>query len=81
MVPKCNVGDFDPEQCGPATETKAGHIQGGHNNNNISKNKGCVQKMLMWRCFERARSNSAEPFQNRTGPDKKIPLGVFFFEH
>ena len=43
------------------TETKAVHIQGGHNKSNISKNKECVQKMLLCCCLVRARSNSAGP--------------------
>ena len=38
------VGDFDPEPavCGPGTETKVVHFQGGRNKNNISKKtNGC----------------------------------------
>ena len=56
------------------------HIQGGHNKNNISKNKECVQKILMCRCFERVRSNSVGTVQNITGPVKKNTSGpVHFF--
>ena len=54
------VGDFDPE---PAV-----HIQGGHNKNKISKNKECLQKMLMWRSFVRASSNSVRPVKKNSGP-------------
>ena len=42
------VEDFDPEPAVRARhQTKAVHIQGGHNKNNILNNKECVQKMLM----------------------------------
>ena len=68
------------QQCGPVTETKAVHIQGGHNKNNISKNEECVQKMVMWRCFVRASLNSAGPVPKRIEPAQKIPLDLFIFK-
>ena len=74
MVPKWETLTLR-QQCGPGIETKAVHIQGGRNKNNISKNKECLQKMLMLFCkgqfkLSRASSNSAGPVHTQQGQFK-----------